>query len=178
MQLNRENLNTLANWLEAGAPHESLQFDMSTGMTIKVPVDYDPENHNACITACCIAGAAVTFFDHPQQMVEDNMGCADYVGEDDAGDKEYQIPWWAVRDEATRLLFGEATDWEDSVAITELAERLFLPQISNGGSLSQYSDPAWAARTVRHLMDTGNVDWKATYAGNEEDAPWYYEAAA
>lgn len=62
--IHRERLTRLAEWLEAGAPHEHVKFNMRTyfrftgehGETV-------PFLEEACGAVCCIAGAATQFFD-------------------------------------------------------------------------------------------------------------------
>lgn len=43
----------------------------------------------------------------------------------------------------------------------EVAEELFLARYSGVEDLADI-DPAWAARTIRRLIETGDVDWGAT----------------
>jgi hypothetical protein len=144
--MHTERLTTLAEWLEAGAKHERIKFDMTTGITLEPVDDHDLKNVASCGTSCCIAGAAVQFFS-PASLA----GVTKNLDRDD--DLEITWPWVAER--AQFLLdLGDDT-----------ADMLFQPADHFGGHLSNYDDPAWAARTIRRLIETGEVDWNATREG-------------
>lgn len=145
--MNVERLTKLAEWLENGAPHENITFDMTTTIKFKVFNPEDEHETARCGTVCCIAGAAVQFF---HEDFEHFVWCGIRRGyvTGDANEDEYS--WSLVSDEAMRLL-----DLPDGTA-----KRLFAP--SFGAELIRFSDPAWAARTIRHLIATGEVDWQAT----------------
>lgn len=185
MQLNIPNLTKLAEWLEGGALHEKITFNMRTGMDVevnKITEAYDPEKHNACTTACCIAGAAVQFFNTPQELIEqafhnNDVSWKNAVYDEDSNEigGRYSVSWDMVRAEAIPLLFGEADDPHDKLRIDTLANSLFVPAEDWGGGLAEYSDPKWAARVVRNLIATGQVDWLRTYEGDIDDAPFYDE---
>lgn len=133
--MNTERLNILADWLEAGAPHEraGMRFDMEIG----IEVDHD----NGCATACCIAGAAVQFFD-PTWVAEKVEAALD-------DDFESGVPWMSVRSAAAALLDLDI----------ETARGLFEPHLNTSWDLSDFKDPVRVARVVRHFAKTGTVDW-------------------
>lgn len=86
-----------------------------------------------CGTACCIAGSAVLKF--------------------------------GTADECSKLYNGRLSpNWIPNAAKEVLgldavqATRLFVPSFLDLGKI----DAAWAARTIRHLIDTGKVDWAIT----------------
>lgn len=140
-----ERLTKLAEWLEAGAPHETITFDMTTSMRFRKFDANDPHYTATCGTVCCLAGAAVQFFHEDfdffvERGIRNSYICAD------ADEDEYS--WTQIRDAALRLL--------DLPRLT--ADALFVP--AQGTPLEQYSDPAWVARTLRHLIATGDVDWE------------------
>lgn len=132
--LDLQRLETIALWLEAGAPEHGpvKRFDMAAGITAP-----STSARATCNTACCIAGAAVQFFEAR----------------------------WAAR----QPLEAGIMDWRALAARARMAlglseaqaSVLFEPDFAHGGRMDRYSDPAWAARTVRHLMATGVADWEA-----------------
>lgn len=155
--MNTERLTHLAEWLEGGAKHKGFRFDMSTGLRVIVDEDYNADNpeHNYCTTQCCIAGATVQFFGAikgwnvtPDDVLD--LGHINYEAEDPEDALVYEQGWDTTFAYAKELL--ELTH--------EQAEALFLPGHSEG--LSEFNDPAWAARTIRHFIATGVVDWDAT----------------
>lgn len=131
--MNIDRLTTIAEWLEAGAPHRDGVdgFDMSGWINREA----------ACGTTCCIAGAAVEFF---------QCGLLDH------GDTYYSA--------GKRLLgLNGANAWNlfsptSSAASTWDIQkaRAFLSGIT----------PAWAARCIRKLIATGAVDWEGTRDSN------------
>lgn len=148
--MNIERLTAIAEWLENGAPH--VRFDMSKGFAIEV----DPNDvTNVCGTSCCLAGAAVQFFDAPKEKTEELL--TEVKDNEDLEDDNYfvEYEWENIFNEAMQLL---GLDHETAYA-------LFRPDNGYGG-LDRFNDPAWAARTIRHLIATGEVDWAAT----KEDA--------
>lgn len=134
--MNKQRLKVIAKWLEGGAKHADVKLDMVVGL-----VPYDPENeaHNACGTSCCLAGAAVQFFD--PAFVEEHA----VVGK--------EIPWNSVKGRAIDLL---GMDYHEAM---DLFEPSALGPYSD---LRDYNKPAWAARVVRKLIKTGEVDWVGT----------------
>lgn len=155
--MNIQRLTKLAEWLEGGAKHERIEFDMSKGVMVRTPEDYDPTDpaHSVCSTVCCLAGAAVQFFAEPEEKSEIN---SEAMTEDDG-----EAVWdhvWPVAQEALGLT-------EDQAHLLFEPSR-YQPDREGGvifhyrGNLSLFNDPAWAARTIRHLIETGEVDWDAT----------------
>lgn len=167
--MNTERLTKLAEWLEAGAPHERTEFNMSNGLVyygVQSNDDGEPPDAeyvvNHCRTSCCIAGAAVQFFNTPARLLEKEWADTGYA------DGTESIGWLRVSLEATELL---------NLSV-EQAAQLFTPQaryqmcmpnysdvveyerLKRYGNLDSYSDPAWAARTIRHFLATGEVDWE------------------
>lgn len=146
--MNMELLEKVAQWLEAGAPHEvtgGMGFDMETyGATVNYEYqDWVREwNNPACGTVGCIAGAINQF-----------------AGNNTNG---WRGPWDAV----------EALGVSDG----GLRHKLFILFQPNDISDddSEYDpdfdyDSAWdaspqqAAKVVRHFMTTGEVDWKKAF---------------
>lgn len=160
--MNRENLTKLAEWLEAGAPHERLVFDMETGITFYVAEEFDPNELATCGASCCIAGAAIEFFGKPQYLYDDLLIEGDRDPKDTGNDNEISAPWYRVKTMAGQLLDIDPEEAED----------LFTPNFRWGGDLTDYNDPAWAARTIRHLLATGEVNWAATRDGEAPDLPY------
>jgi hypothetical protein len=147
--MNTERLTKLAEWLEAGATHERITFDMQCGVTFNDDGDgrafvEGTKDFEDCRTTCCIAGAAVQFFADQETL--------DALRDDFNAKYEEELTWTNVFEQAADLLGLSYQEAED----------LFTPDVSLGGTLKCFSDPAWAARTIRHLISTGEVDWEAT----------------
>lgn len=140
--MNVERLTRLAEWLEAGAPHERIKFDMTSGILVSVTEGFDPSKPSACNTSCCIAGATVEFYGNVDALATTH-GYATFYHDP----KFRELGWNEVRDEAEKLL---GLEWD-------VAEDLFVP-----ADLEEVNDPAWAARTIRHLIVTGEVNWELT----------------
>lgn len=139
--MNIERLDIIARWLEAGGEANGipLRFDMREIFL----GGYDAETNTSkasCGTACCIAGAALTKWGPGYYL------CGDLGG------------GW-----------GGATDLLD---LTEhQADLLFAPSdyaVPCEASTNAWPcdhkdiDAAWAARTIRHLIATGEVRWDIT----------------
>jgi hypothetical protein len=140
LKLNKLLLGKIARWLEAGAPEVSeldlRGFDMNNW---RYTVDqngrrwYSKEDGPKCGTQCCIAGAAVQF-DNPKARVPEGH---------------------PIANRATKLL--GMTD--DAAAV------LFTPNgftETTGVEALRDVDTAWAARVIRKLIKTGEVDWYGT----------------
>jgi len=146
-----ERLTKLAEWLEAGGKHELVHFDMTSGIRFSEEVEMErltPEEINACGSSCCIAGAAVQFFNNPVAMIRAAI-------EDNDMYDTTEVPWHTVKEEAAELLEL------DSDVASWLFEPNYYAHIVDHYNLGAFNDPAWAARTIRHLIATGEVNWKA-----------------
>lgn len=135
--MNKRRLAAIANWLEAGAPHKQgvTGFDMAVGVA-----------HDGCNTTCCIAGAADSFFGVRTGIT---LTKAEYAI---TGEPEGV---YGILHEHARELLG---------LTEEQADYLFTPcnQYAYHGATagtSRYISPARAARTIRHLIETGDVRW-------------------
>ena len=138
--MNREKLEVLAQWLEAGAPHQNNvdKFDMREGIRV-----------DGCGTTCCIAGAAVQFFGNGEAEVM-YAGAFERYNERGVG----KVPFYPDSPgERTVMSFGaELLDLTD-----KQASELFTP--------SQYEydwdkiTPAHAATAIRNFLKTGEINW-------------------
>lgn len=148
-KMNRERLIELAEWLEAGAPHKDGvdKFDMEVGIA-----------YSSCGTACCIAGAATQFFGGERGKELAREAREDY-------EVEVEFDEYA-RGEA--CFYGSRGPLSYAIELLELdtdqARSLFIPRDSVDGIEFDNNQitPEWAGRTVRHLIETGKVDWRAT----------------
>ncbi len=153
--MNVELLTKIAEWLEAGAPHEQnrgMRFDMEH--IIMLPSENEAQKENWCGTSCCIAGAAIAF-SAPQILKELHLH---------------------------QRFDGEATTdgWDDGVDLLDLdegvAQYLFAPwdyeypeEVDDRQAMGRWANkpekitPAWAGRTIRHLIATGKVRWDLTH---------------
>ena len=131
-------LETLAAWLEAGDEYDGPTFDMSLGLRL-----------SECGTRACLAGTAVQFFDPAWRATFANLPSA-------GG----QIDWPQLKAKARNLLGLSPSQ----------ADRLFEPKHNSHtfqGSEADNLEMAWAARTIRHLIATGEANWDATYIRGE-----------
>lgn len=145
--MNKERLTKIAEWLEAGAKHDLITFDMTSGVRFTQEVPHDPDKAPYCASSCCIAGAAVQFFGG---FSEDDLESIDT----ERFDGHAEIAWDHILPKARELL--------DLDHFT--AERLFTPNDffvvpGSHGSLKAFNDPAWAARVIRGFIATDAVDW-------------------
>lgn len=120
--MNKERLEIIATWLEAGAPHKH----GVDGFSMR-----EYRRSDGCDTVCCIAGAAQQFF------APEAVGLPESIHA------------------AAQLLL----DLHDTHA-----DRLFMPlndfaDFSAGPNKPGYVTPMRAAKVIRHLMATGEVDW-------------------
>lgn len=174
--MNIERLTTLAEWLEAGAPHKRIKFDMSNGLVyygLRSNDDGEPPDAeyvvNHCRTSCCIAGAAVQFFNTPARLLEQEWDHSGYA------EGTETIGWLRVSLEAAELLdlsFEQAAQLFTPQARYQTRTRNYSDVVEYERykrycNLDNYSDPAWAARTIRHFLATGKVDWE----GNDQWEP-------
>lgn len=151
--MNKPRLIEIMQWLEDGARHENVAFDMRKGLIIE-SLPLDTKAPTTCSSTCCIAGAAVQFFEPDwalDQVSEDNLGAE-------------------LRFAGNYGVFGHA---RDLLGLTdEQARKLFTPVHGTGDGFSsfaagestyaEFNDPKWAARTIAYLLATGKVDWEAT----------------
>jgi hypothetical protein len=150
MNMNIERLTTIAEWLEAGAPERDgvKHFDMSQGMMFVESVsqqeraDITSEKIMACGTVCCIAGTACAFFNDPKSLIDKALLNLDWSWLVEG------VSWMRVHSHARELL--GLSD--------EMAQELFMPRV---GQLHEYTADH-AARCIRRLIGTGEVDWEGT----------------
>lgn len=145
--LNIAALDRVAKWLEAGAPHTATPggipvtgFDMSRGVAIDV---------KGCGTVCCIAGAVCQF----EGVTNAEAGMLAEKGWGELG-------WWGTG--------GVASQAQEILGLTsEQADNLFMPEGYNSDEWEdEWEDDyrpltaALAARVIRHLIATGDVNWE------------------
>lgn len=131
--MNKKHLAVLADWLERGAPHAHIHFNMCTYLT---PIDKDGNDlpyfspvEDICSTACCMAGALVQTY-APEKLVTD--GRISYIS--------------PISEVAARLAGLPSPQ----------AFQLFIPPNIPLASITAQK----AAKVVRHLIATGTVDWR------------------
>lgn len=141
--LNIAALDRVAKWLEAGAPHTTTPggipvtgFDMSRGVAI---------DDGGCGTVCCIAGAVCQF---------EGVTNAEVAGMLAAGPTQWrELIWWGIAIQAQEILG----------LTSEQADSLFTPSGYNSDEWEDAYRPltaALAARVIRHLIATGDVNWE------------------
>lgn len=145
-------LTKIAEWLEAGGHHVDekglpVTFNMAKGLAFDVEDNEytaSANDYEGCGAVCCIAGAAIQF-SNPRFLTPD-------VVARETGEAE----WGRISAAAADTLGLDLST----------AYRLFDPPRYNalfrGQELSDFNDPAWAARVIRHLLATGDVDWEGT----------------
>lgn len=148
--MNIDALTEIAEWLEAGAPHKGdlTGFDMTTyGL------------HNSCGTVACIAGAAVDF--HRADLFQRALGSW----------SEAPIAVPPVAREILGLTYNQSevlfcpcddTDEDYPDDRGDLCEVYFEDDEDQDWIRHGDIDAAWAARTIRHLIATGRVNWRVT----------------
>lgn len=136
--MNIELLDRIATWLEAGAPHESgISFNMNylySSNAGEAWIDGEMVEQD-CGTACCIAGAALQFGGKPDLINPDDFD----ADQDERGFEE-----------AAKLIGMEYKD----------AHALFYPEETSPFDHYEEITPEYAARVVRKLIKTGEVDWE------------------
>ena len=162
MTLNVKALERVADWLERGAPHEEapgMHFDMMP--MILVP-DYSPRDENWCGTACCIAGAVITF--EQPNLIPEMLAEGACISKTYDRNNSVNVFVWSkavdllgIEEYEAAMLFAPFDADED-----ELAENMPEVDQSCWPFKSQNITPAWAAATVRHVIATGEVRWDLT----------------
>jgi hypothetical protein len=142
--MNIDKLVEIAEWLEAGAPesHGVVKFGMEVFM--------DPAYNDrpGCGTVCCIAGAVVQFeseepfASHWQHQIRQGMKVSDHAR---------QILELSESNADALFLAYDAQD-----LLGDEADQLEVNPLTLIGA-------AWAARCIRKLIATGEVDWAGTY---------------
>ncbi|MFQ6309882.1 hypothetical protein [Lysobacter capsici] len=159
--MNTERLIKLAEWLEAGAKHERITFDMSKGIELRIPQEFEPSQATSCNSSCCLAGATIQFFGDVRELADISF---DPWRSLDAGMQARELNWWNIADQAEMLLDLSRT--QASYLFKPWNYHIFadLPRErnSNLNKSEAFNDPAWAARTIRHLIATGEANWEAT----------------
>jgi hypothetical protein len=136
-------------WLDAGAPHGEAKFDMfetlgtleDTGWNHirEVAILNGPvvalKELQTCGVVCCIAGALVLFSPDNERALD------------------------SIRKSSTVLPNAEELAGMSGADALEL----FTPceSVDDWHSIT----PAWAAATIRHYIETGEVDWKVCKPG-------------
>lgn len=141
--LNIAALDRVAKWLEAGAPHTATPggipvtgFDMSRGVAV---------DDAGCGTVCCIAGAVCQFEGVTNAEVADMLATWEA--------NWHELSWWNIAAQAQEILG----------LTSEQAASLFTPE---GYDVRAWEDEyrpltaALAARVIRHLIATGDVNWE------------------
>lgn len=124
-------LTKLADWLEAGAPHTHVKFNMGVWLALTdAQGRYTHDPKTACGSVCCISGAAVQFF--APEVAKRSIEPGPDINMNTAGAEALGLNYNEARD----LFYGADLDLEK---IT----------------------PRQAGAVVRHLIETGIVDWNA-----------------
>ena len=133
-QKGRKALVTVAEWLEAGAPHKML----GNGLQVdRFDMEKVVEVNASCGTSCCIAGAVCQF---------EGLGMGNRYRD---GGLE-----WAGNEGGFELA-------KDFIGLeTREANQLFMPWNYFDGDSESYNSAARGAAVIRHLLTTGEVDWE------------------
>ena len=160
--MNIANLEFIAEWLEAGAPHRGKvkSFDMSVGVKIDALDVVRKEDGSldvpACGTACCIAGAATQFFnDFDESIIRSAIdGVYDNFVSAEAD-------WDEVFHEARDLLgLTHKQACELFVPIGTDDDSIFPNWETSGKQWHEFNKPDLAAKVIRNLIETGEVNWE------------------
>lgn len=129
----RKALVAVAEWLEAGAPHKVLGNGLEvTTFDMEKVVSVDP----ACGTSCCIAGALCQF-EGLGLKYRKHGGNLEWMGSDGA-----------------KSLAG------DHLGLRyQQRNELFEPWNHFYGDSESFNSAARGAAVIRHLLETGEVDW-------------------
>lgn len=156
-KMNVQRLTKIAEWLEAGAPHVGIVtgFDMQNFIR-----EGDAIGTNECGTSCCIAGAAVQFKQQREHRRR-YRNTSELVG----------MLW---ENEKLRSEYGNSSEHHEAAFLArkdlgltaDQARKLFYGNYKQRRCWRQIPlheiNAAWAARTIRHLIKTGKVDWIKT----------------
>jgi hypothetical protein len=149
--MNLENLEKLAQWLEAGAPH--VIFDMNVGvcpltdqdvydqtdyLTLQEYIDAHPNPTPDCGTACCMAGAAYLMSQAPEGQLFPSL----------EAQAKMTTLWTSIRNTAADFL-GLHISQERWWVGHELFDQSLAPNNCT---------PAQAAAAVRRVM-AGEAPW-------------------
>lgn len=141
----RQRLERVAQWLEAGAPHITLD---DNGV-VREFEGFNMGNTVTCGSACCIAGA-VCQFDKPYSVQDfiDIVGNHTYGNMEFFADPKNGDKHQGVMPRAVELL---GISEEDALA-------LFIPE-ETGLDLDLINDPYLGARVIRTYLETGEITW-------------------
>ena len=129
----RKALVTVAQWLEAGAPHIKLDNGWQVDhFAMDTVIDVDPW----CGTSCCIAGAVCQF---------EGLGAEARMDDGELG--------WVGEHGGFELASNFLGIGEDE------AHQLFEPWNHFGGDDESFNSAARGAAVIRHFLATGEVDW-------------------
>lgn len=178
MTLNKAYLEPVLKWLDAGAPHDlsrGMQFQMRSILNLPFETSRD---QNWCGTACCIAGAVIAF--NATDLVLERIKEEEKEHEDSRSlleDYGFHLNVWddavallGMRESQASLLFAPFDQNDEDI-------HHYLMDMSRAYGKGDSPDvnynrwpgdadaitPAWAARTIRHLIETGEVRWDLTH---------------
>lgn len=147
--MNIERLTKIAEWLENGALHEHIKFDITNGFVFRLVPGSDVKP--TCATSCCLAGAAVQFFNDPAKLIAKAIELnwsRNFIGSD-----KQEIAWIVINGEARELLDLDILQ----------ADALFEPWFRGNQSFlghnesEDFNDAALAAKTIRNFIATGGI---------------------
>jgi hypothetical protein len=178
MTLNVTALGRVADWLERGAPHHEargMRFDM--GPQIYVVKNDTMTTQNWCGTACCIAGAVVTFEtpDLVARMIDNGQS---YPMKDDGLEAMSVGIWGSAQDllgidDKTACKLFAPFDYDESLEENAISGIDFKAWPMSSGIIT----PKWAAATIRKLIATGEVRWDLTNTLAEDNLAKLEEVA-
>jgi hypothetical protein len=129
----RNALVKVAEWLEAGAPHVSLDNGLRVdSFAMDTVVDVQPD----CGTSCCIAGAVCQF---------EGLGIDQRTWDGEL--------YWTGENGGFELATGFLDIEEDA------AHRLFEPWNHFSGGDEDFNAAPRGAAVIRYFLETGEVDW-------------------
>lgn len=145
--MNVELLTNIAEWLEAGAPEarHGFGFDMRWWkMTGDAMDPFEDESRETCGTTCCIAGAAI-------ELSGVMLNFSEWAEGTDCSATARRV--LGLTEEQALSLFDPWLD--DYWSRPNLMDMLLFDEVG----LRKPIDPRAAAKVVRHLIATGEVDW-------------------